>query len=543
MPRKSSSREKTRTQPIDPITLEVFNHALSAIAEEMGVALCRSAFSSNIKERRDFSCAVFDAGGEMVAQAAHIPVHLGSTPLSVAAAIESQPMHAGDVVILNDPYAGGTHLPDVTAVAPVFLGERRIGYVANRAHHADIGGMSPGSMPLATEIYQEGMRLPPVRLIREGRRDADVLGLFLANTRVTDERRGDLLAQVAALRVGAKRLCELMEARGAARTQQAMEALKSYSERLMRATLSSVRDGEYVASDVLDDDGFGARRICIAVRIRIRGDSAHVDFDGTADQVRGGINANFPVTLAAVSYVFRCLAETPIPANAGMLRPVTVVAPRGSVVNASFPAAVAGGNVETSQRIVDVLLRALARALPARIPAASSGSMNNLAFGGFDPFRQREFSYYETIGGGAGGGPRHGGCSAVHTHMTNTMNTPVEALEAELPVRVVRYTVRQRSGGRGVHGGGDGIDREIQFLSPAQVTLLTERRSVAPYGLKGGHPGRPGVNQLRHANRERDLPAKATIRVSAGDSLRVSTPGGGGWGAPRARGAKTRRHR
>jgi N-methylhydantoinase B len=421
-------------------------------------------------------------------------------------------------------------LPDVTAVAPVFLGRRRIGYVANRAHHADIGGMSPGSMPLATEIYQEGMRLPPVRLVREGRRDPDVLALFLANTRVADERRGDLLAQLAALRVGAARLCELMEVRGAERTEKAMQALKGYSERLMRATLRSIPDGKYAATDVLDDDGFGARRIRIAVSIRIRADSAYVDFSGTADQARGGVNANFPVTLAAVSYVFRCLAETPIPANAGMLRPVSVVAPSGSVVNASFPAAVAGGNVETSQRIVDVLLRALAVVLPKRIPAASCGSMNNLAFGGFDPFRQREFSYYETIAGGSGGGPSRGGCSAVHTHMTNTMNTPVEAMEAELPVRVVRYTVRQRSGGRGLHAGGDGIDREIEFLAPARVTLLTERRSVAPYGLKGGRAGGRGVNRLRHAKHERVLPAKTTMSVVAGDRLRISTPGGGGWG-------------
>jgi N-methylhydantoinase B len=321
-----------------------------------------------------------------------------------------------------------------------------------------------------------------------------------------------------------------MEGRGVARVEQAMEALKSYSERLMRATLRSIPDGEYAATDVLDDDGFGERRIRIAVRIRIRGDSAHVDFSGTADQVRGGINANFPVTLAAVSYVFRCLAETPIPANAGMLRPITVNAPCGSVVNAAFPAAVAGGNVETSQRIVDVLLRALAEALPGRIPAASSGSMNNLAFGGFDPFRQRAFSYYETIGGGSGGGPTHSGCSGVHTHMTNTMNTPVEALEAELPVRVLRYTVRQRSGGSGFHPGGDGIDREIEFLSSAQVTLLTERRSVDPYGLKGGRAGRRGVNRLRHAKHERVLPAKTTMSVVAGDRLRISTPGGGGWG-------------
>ncbi len=519
---------------MDAIGLAVFNHALGAIGEQMGVALCRSAFSPNIKERRDFSCAVFDAAGEMVAQAAHIPVHLGSTPLSVRAAIAAQPMQPGDVVVLNDPYAGGTHLPDVTVVAPVFLGRRRVAYLANRAHHADIGGMSPGSMPLATEIYQEGLRLPPVRLVRRGVVDSDVMAIFLANTRVAEERRGDLLAQMAALRVGEARLIALMRRQGPAVVRRAMAALQDYSERLMRAALHAVPAGTYDAVDALDDDGMGTTDIRLAVRVRIGGGRARVDFAGTAPQVRGGVNANYPVTLAAVYYVFKAIAGLDIPANAGLMRPIEVVAPRGTVVNADFPAAVAGGNVETSQRIVDVLLRALGRALPTRMPAASCGSMNNLAFGGYDAQRQRHFSYYETIAGGAGAGPAGDGCSAVHTHMTNTMNTPVEALEADLPVRVVRYAVRRGTGGRGAHRGGDGVERELEFLAPAQVTLLTERRRIAPYGTRGGTAGAVGSNALQGGGRRRALPGKVTVSVGCGERLRVRTPGGGGWG-PRKR--------
>jgi N-methylhydantoinase B len=517
----------------DPITLEVFNHRLSAIADEMGEALCRSAFSPNIKERRDFSCAVFDATGALAAQAAHIPVHLGSTPLSVQAALAACRMAAGDVVVLNDPYAGGTHLPDVTVVAPVFWRGRRVGYVADRAHHADIGGMSPGSMPLATEIYQEGLRLPPVHLVRGGQTVDDVLALFLANTRVGDERRGDLLAQLAALRFGARRLGELVERDGFAAVQTAMRDLQDYSERLMSAELSRLPAGTYRAVDVLDDDGCGTTDIRIAVAVRLVGGRAVVDFAGTSTQVRGGINANFAVTLAAVAYVFRSLATAPIPANAGFTRPIVVRAPAGSVVNAVFPAAVAGGNVETSQRIVDVLLRALARAAPERIPAASCGSMNNLAFGGYDPVRGRSFSYYETVAGGAGAGPNGPGCAAVHTHMTNTMNTPVEALEAELPVRVVRYRLRRGSGGRGRWRGGDGIEREIEFLADADVTWLTERRRRPPWGMAGGGCGKVGVNRVTWGGGSRDLPGKLSLRVTRSTRLGVFTPGGGGWGRAR----------
>lgn len=518
---------------IDPITLEVFNHRMSAIAEEMGVALCRSAFSPNIKERRDYSCAVFDQDGAMVAQAAHIPVHLGSTPLSVQAAIAALPMQPGDAVMLNDPYAGGTHLPDVTLVAPVFLnGEKApFGYVANRAHHADIGGSTPGSMSLATEIYQEGLRLPPVRLLHAGKVVDDVLRLFLANTRVTEERRGDLLAQLAALRLGQRRVDELVQRTGRAATRAAMLALQDYSERLMSAALRALPPGRYAGVDWMDDDGTGQRRIPIRVAIRIGGGRAIVDFSGSAAQVPGGINANAAVTLAAVLYSFQCVAGGGIPANAGLMRPIRVVAPLGTIVNARFPAAVAGGNVETSQRIVDVVFKALASAAPERVPAASNGSMNNLAIGGYDPVRRREFAYYETIAGGAGAGPSGAGACGIHTHMTNTLNTPVEAIESAYPLRVTRYALRPGSGGRGKHRGGDGIVREIEALAPMQVTLLTERRSIAPHGTAGGESGRTGRNVLiRARGRSERLAAKTSLRLVAGDRVRVETPGGGGWG-------------
>jgi len=513
---------------MDPVALEIAHHRLASVAEEMGVVLGRTALSPNIKERRDYSCAVFDARGALAAQAAHIPVHLGSTPLAVRAVLERVAMGPGDVVIVNDPFAGGTHLPDVTLVAPVFLprARRPFAYVANRAHHADMGGMSPGSMPLATEIFQEGFRLPPVRLVRAGRVVADVLALFLANTRVPAEREGDLMAQWAALRVGADRLRALAAARGVRRLGVEMAALQAYSAALMRATLARLPPGTYRAADVLDDDGLGATRLPIAVEITIRRGRARIDFAGSAPQTRGPVNANLAVTRSAVLYVFTALAEEHVPPNDGLARPLTIVAPEGSIVNARFPAAVAGGNVETSQRIVDVLLRALAGAAPDRVPAASAGSMNNLALGGAG------FAYYETLAGGAGAGPHGPGLSAVHTHMTNTMNTPIEALEAYYPLRVRRYAVRRGSGGRGRHRGGDGVVREIELLVPTEVTLLAERRRVPPYGLAGGGPGATGRDGLVRDGRARRIAAKTTFAAEPGDRLRVETPGGGGFGRP-----------
>ncbi len=526
----------TRRPRLDPIALAVLHHRLAAIAEEMGVRLGRTGFSPNIKERHDFSCALFDADGGLVAQAAHIPVHLGSTPLSVRAALAAHDPAPGDVIAVNDPYAGGTHLPDLTLVAPVHGPRGRLlGFVANRAHHADIGGMTPGSMPLAREIYQEGFRLPPVRLVRRGTVDADVLALFLANTRVPDERLGDLEAQRGALAVGASRLRDVAAELGPAPLARGMRELQDYSERLMAATLRALPRGVYRAADVLDDDGIGAAPVPIRVAIHLGDGRARIDFAGSAPQVEGSLNANYAITLSAAVYVFLALGREPIPANDGVMRRLRVDAPAGSVVNADFPAAVAGGNVETSQRIVDVLLRALAPAAPDRIPAASAGSMNNLAIGGFDRRRSRAFAYYETLAGGAGGGPNGAGASGIHTHMTNTLNTPIEALEAYYPFLVTAYGLRSGSGGRGRHRGGDGVVREIRLLEAADVTLLTERRRVAPWGLAGGGMGRRGRNTLIRGRRRQVLPGKINFRVEAGDTIRIETPGGGGWGTRRSR--------
>jgi len=518
---------------LGPVDLELYNNRLAAVAEEMGAVLQQAGFSPNIKERRDFSCAVFDGDGAMVTHAAHIPVHLGSTPLSVRAALDALTLEPGDVAILNDPYAGGTHLPDVTLVAPVHVDghDRPYAYVADRAHHADIGGASPGSMALATDIHQEGLRLPPVHLYRRGQPVRETHELFLANTRVVEERLGDLDAQVAALRAGSARIRDLASRHGMRRLATAMAALQDYSARLVRSLLAGLPDGRWQAEDFLDGDGIVDRPVRIAVTIERRGDGLLVDFEGSDGQVTGPLNANLAVTTSAVFYVLACLVGRQVPANRGMIDPVEIRAPEGSVVSCRFPAAVAGGNVETSQRIVDVLLRALAPALPDRIPAASCGTMSNLAIGGFDGSRRRHFSYYETIGGGAGAGPSGPGASAIQTHMTNTLNTPVEVLEAYYPFKVTHYRIRRGSGGKGRHRGGDGIDRGLELLTDADVTLLAERRDTAPYGLGGGEPGRRRRDELTDARRRRrTLPGKANLRLKRGDRIRIQTPGGGGWG-------------
>jgi N-methylhydantoinase B len=519
---------------LDGVGLEVMNNRLAAIAEEMGAVLGQTGYSPNIKERRDFSCALFDSSGEMVAQAAHLPVHLGSTPLSVRAAIHRLELNPGDVAVLNDPFAGGTHLPDLTMVAPVFLGRaaRPLGFVANRAHHADIGGMAPGSMALATEIYQEGFRLPPVKLIVGGKPARDIFELFFANTRGREEREGDLRAQLGALAIGRRRLLELAQSQGRAPVIAAMAELKDYAARLMKAALATLKPGRYQAEDFLDDDGFGSERIRLAVSIRLQDGSARVDFTGSAPQVRGPLNANLAITRSAVFYVMKCVGAAAVPPNEGLMRAVEVIAPAGTVVNARAPAAVAGGNVETSQRLVDVLFRALAPALPQRIPAASSGSMSNLTIGGYDRFRSRGFSYYETIAGGAGAAFGQPGASGLHTHMTNTLNTPIEALEAYYPLRVSEYRIRRGSGGRGRFAGGDGLVREVQALVDADVSMLSERRILAPWGLEGGEAGRPGRNWIiDSAGHRRAMPGKFSARVAAGSKIRIETPGGGGWGA------------
>ncbi len=554
----------------DPIRLEIFKHLFAAIAEEMGTVLRKTSYSPNIKERRDFSCAIFDGQGRMIAQAAHIPVHLGSMPLSVKAAFEhfAGDLHPGDVVVLNDPFRGGTHLPDITMVSPVYLNTENmvpfgddkstekikkqkikasadsvvqplslIGFVASRAHHADVGGMTPGSMPVGREIFQEGLIIPPVKLVKAGQMDQDILELILANVRTPQERRGDLSAQIAANQRGAERLVEMVTRYGEDEVTDAEEQLLAYTERMTRRLIESLPDGVYHFTDQLDDDGVNDRLVPITVAVTIRGDSAKVDFTGSASQQAGSVNAVYAITLSAVYYVFRCLLGLDVPNNSGCLAPIEVIAPPGTVVNALSPAPVAGGNVETSQRIVDVLLGALAQACPGKVPAASQGTMNNVTIGGsaLSPGsspkeRGEQFTYYETIGGGMGARPNSDGPSAVHSHMTNTLNTPVEALEYAYPLRVLRYEIRKGSGGDGKFRGGDGIVRALQVLTDCQVTLLSERRKVPPYGLDGGEPGQTGKNLLIRDGEEFPLPGKGSVDLRPGDVLSILTPGGGGYG-------------
>jgi N-methylhydantoinase B len=527
----------------DPVELEIFKSLFHSIAEEMGAALRRTAFSPNIKERRDYSCAVFDGAGEVVAMGDHMPVHLGSMPMSVRAAVETLTLNAGDVAILNDPFCGGTHLPDITLVAPVFLGgtkARRSAkptfYVASRAHHADVGGTYAGSMGICREIYQEGIRIPPIKLIAGGELQDDVFRLLLNNVRTPEEREGDLNAQIAACHTGAARLLEITERYGLARVQQVMGELQEYSEKLMRAFLGKVPHGRYEAEDFLDDDGAGSGSVRIAVALIFQSAAAGrplvtVDFTGSSPQVAGSINAVDAIAFSACFYVFRCLLQEDVPAAAGLMRPVRMIAPKGTVVNARPPAAVAGGNVETSQRIVDVLLRALAKAMPDRVPAGSSGTMNNLTIGGIDERTGEPFAYYETIAGGMGARPDRAGVSGVHTHMTNSLNTPAEALEYAYPLRVTAYSLRKGSGGAGKFRGGEGIVREVELLADSEVTLLADRRSRGPYGLQGGADGAPGKTEIIHRDGTRKtLPGKASVRLKKGDRVRIESPAGGGWG-------------
>ena len=504
----------------------------------MGAVLGRSALSPNIRERRDYSCAVFDHRGNLVAQAAHIPVHLGAMPVSVEAVRSLAPFAPGDLAILNDPYLGGTHLPDVTMVSPVFEHDGRragrlVGFVASRAHQADIGGMAPGSMPLARELVQEGLIIPPLKLYRRGRLNEEALALILRNVRTPDERRGDLAAQVAAQRSGERRLRELATRYGRQALGARMSELLDYAERLTRAALSRIPPGSYRFEDALDDDGMSDERLLIVVTIEARDGRVTVDFTGSSGQRPTSVNAVAAVTRSAVYYVVRCLLDEDAPSNAGCFRPVTVVLPEGSVVNASAGHAVSAGNVETSQRVVDAVLGALSQAMPDLIPAASSGTMNNVAVGGFDRGRGRPFAYYETLAGGAGAGPQRDGLDAVHTHMTNTLNTPVESLEMTYPFRVAEYSVRRGSGAGGQHRGGDGLVRAYEFLEAADVTLMTERRRTRPWGLQGGKEGSAGRNNLiRPDGATIELPGKAQITIPPGDTLRIATPGGGGWGEP-----------
>jgi N-methylhydantoinase B len=574
----------------DPVELEIFKNIFHSIAEEMGAALRRTAFSPNIKERRDYSCAVFGGDGEVIAMGDHMPVHLGSMPMSVRAAIDTLDLAPGDIAMLNDPFCGGTHLPDITLVMPVFIGPSRgrLGYtapsvvpseraglrslaresrdlnrgrrphphffVAARAHHADVGGAYAGSMGLCREIYQEGVRIPPVKLMRGGAMDRDVLALLLANVRTPREREGDLGAEIAACHTGATRLAEVCERYGLQRVRRAASGLLDYSERMMRAFLKDVPAGVYRAEDFLDDDGVSERPVRISAAVtfhpaRPRAAGLHkpmvtVDFTGSDPQVQGSINAVEAITYSACFYVFRCLLAEDVPATAGLMRPVRVIAPPGTVVNAGLPAAVAGGNVETSQRIVDVLLRALAQAIPDRIPAGASGTMNNFTIGGIDPRSGEPFAYYETIAGGMGARPNKDGVSGVHTHMTNSLNTPAEALEYAYPFRVTRYSLRRSSGGAGRFRGGDGIVREVEALTECEVAILSDRRKRGPYGLAGGSDGAPGRTLvLRGDGRVEELPSKASARLKAGERVRIESPGGGGYGHSTRTASKARRRK
>jgi N-methylhydantoinase B len=526
-------------------TLSIFRHLFASVAEEMGVTLGRAAYSPNIKERLDFSCALFLGDGRMLAQAAHIPVHLGAMPASVQAAIERcAPFSPGDVIILNDPYLGGTHLPDVTLVSPVFVDIQAVAphfFVASRAHHADIGGMSPGSMPLSTELYQEGVIIPPIKIVEAGDRNTAVWNLIMRNVRTPIERQGDLTAQLAAHITGQKRLLEIVGRYTLDETLIQAESLIAYADRMTRAAIQQMPDGKYHFQDFLDNDGQSEDPIPIKVVITIQGDGMTADFSGTAPAVSGNLNAVPAIVESAVAYCLRCLAlailDTALPMNQGAFSPLTVIIEPGSLLNPPPPHAVAAGNVETSQRIVDVVFGALDQALPNLVPAASQGTMNNLTFGGTvkggtngEP--DQPFAYYETIGGGAGAGAAGNGGSGIHVHMSNTRNTPIEAMEYTFPLRIVEYALRHGSGGKGDHDGGDGLIRTIQFLNPATVTIVSERRKMAPYGLNGAASGQNGRNTLIRNNQSTPLPGKITLHIHPDDQIRIETPGGGGWNKP-----------
>ena len=531
----------TPSDALDPLRIEVFHHLFAAAAEEMGVALQRSAFSVNIKERLDFSCAIFGADGRAIAQAAHLPVHLGATPLSVEAVLRTHDLRPGDIAFQNDPFGGGTHLPDITSVAPVFApgatgpADRPVFYCVSRAHHADVGGAFPGSMAPARDVHGEGLRLPPIRLVRGGSVDEDLLRVFLANVRVPDEHRADLLAQVAASHAGLARMDALMAEYGAEDLAARGEDLIQWTSGLTSRRVAELPEGEWSFEDDLEGgrDGTG-ELLPVRLTVRHRGGRLTFDFGESAEQALDGspVNTTRAVTVSAVVYGLRLLLPEGTPTNAGVLEGVEVRTRPGTVVDATYPAPVAAGNVETSQRLVDVILGAFGRMLPGEVPAASAGTMNNLSFGGPTP-SGGAYTHYETHGGGAGAGPERAGAHAVQTHMTNTRNTPVEALENELPVRVLRQTIRRGSGGEGERPGGDGMARRLRFLTDVRLSWMAERQRSAPYGLAGGQPGATGEAWVRRSAAEGDerLTPKAALDLPAGAELEIRTPGGGGHGA------------
>ncbi len=522
---------------VDPITVEIVKGALTYAAEEMGIALRNAAYSPNIRERMDHSCAIFDRERRMVAQAEHIPVHLGSMAWAVREGLRlfKGRLDEGDTLILNDPYVSGTHLPDITLISPISHQGTLVGYVANKAHHSDVGGKSPGSMAGdATEIFQEGLIIPPVKFIEGGEVVEDVAKIILSNVRTPEVRMGDLRAQTAANTTGQRRVLEAVDRYGLATFQAASEEIMNYSERMMEMEVDKIPDGRYEAEDYLENTGVSDQPVKIKVAITVEGNRMRIDYTGTAPQVDGPVNAVWGVTLSGVYYTLRCVTDPSIPTNDGSYRPVTVHAPKGTVLNPIPPAPVAGGNVETSQRNVDVLFRALAQAIPHRVSAASQGTMNNVSVGGFDPVTGRLWSFYETIGGGMGARPTLDGMDGIHTHMTNTMNTPIEVAEKDFPMFFIKYELREDSGGAGRWRGGVGIERSWMLLAPsATLSILAERTSIPPWGLHGGKDGALGEYWLRKASgRMIRLSSKLTIRVERGDTLAVRTPGGGGYGDP-----------
>jgi len=512
---------------MNSIELSIFSSRIEAVCEEMGEVLRFSAFSPNIKDRLDFSCAVFDGQGELCAQAAHIPVHLGSMAYAMQDIVNQIKWDAGDMVVLNDPYMGGTHLPDVTMIAPLFVDDELCAFIVNRAHHADIGATSPGSMPLSTSLNEEGLVISPRKLIKTGELDEDYFKFITSHMSCNDSARGDFLAQISANQTGLKRLDSLLNEIGHQQFNQALGELNDYAERVANSALSEIPNGEYDFVDYMDDDGMGYEKIPINAKVKVMDGEISVDFSGTSKQVKGNINCPLSVAAAAVYYAFRCLMPTHTPACAGTFRHIRLSAPKGCLVNAIFPAAVAAGNVETSTRVVDVVLGALQKALPDAIPAASYGSMNNIAMGGKAEAGYPVWNYYETIAGGMGANNSYDGLSAVQAHMTNTLNTPIESLEYHFPLRVNTYSLNHQSGGQGKHQGGLGVIRAMQFLQDTQVTLLTERRLFAPWGLEQGSSGRCGENYLD----DKKLAGKTQFLAKAGQVLTIKTPGGGGWGS------------
>ncbi len=510
---------------MNPVELSIFARKIDAFCEEMGAQLQLASFSPNIRDRLDFSCAVFDAQGDLCAQAAHIPVHLGSMAFAMRQIVKETNWAVEDFVVLNDPYLGGTHLPDVTVIAPVFVKNELLAFVANRAHHADIGATTPGSMPISNSLTQEGIVISPTHIGSGAEADQEKIKNLFKGARNPRDTLGDMAAQCSANKLGIQRLQELIKTLGKKKFIQSLRELNQYGERIARSTIGRIPDGEYLFTDYMEDDGQGSRDLPIRVSLRVAGEAVTADFAGTAGQAAGNINCPLSVTAAAVFYVFRCLMPEETPACAGSFLPIKLVVPKASLLHADRPAAVAAGNVETSSRIVDVVLGALSQALPDEIPACSQGTMNNLALGSS---AAKAWAYYETIAGGMGASGRAPGLSAVQSHMTNTQNTPVEVLEMNYPLRVNRYAIRRGSGGGGRHEGGDGLIREFEFLDDAIFTILSERRQRPPWGLMGGSDGQVGVNLLNG----KPLAAKVQCHVTKGDHLRIETPGGGGWSSP-----------